>query len=85
MCASSMFMSSRLALRLLSGTLLVMALLDVPVAVSPETGQVIGAFALVVVLASLARLALRRRAREGAVGQGRVPERKDRLLVGQIR
>ena len=76
------FMLSRLALRVLCGTLVGMALLDVPVAVSPETGQVISAFALVVVLASLARLALRRRARPGAVAQGRDPERKTRLLVG---
>jgi hypothetical protein len=78
-------MSSRLALRLLSGTLLVMALVDVPVAVSPETGQVIGTFNLAVVLASIARLALRRRAWPGVVGQRRDPERKDRVLVGQIR
>jgi hypothetical protein len=85
MCASFMFMSSRLALRLLSGTLLATALLDVPFAVSPETGQVFGAFALVVVLAGLARLALRRRARSGALGQGRDTERRDRLVVAQSR
>jgi hypothetical protein len=84
MCASFMFMSSRLALRLLSGTLLATALLDVPVAVSPETGQVIGVFALVGVLASLARLALRRRARSGAMGQGSDPERRDGPLVAQM-
>ena len=64
---------------------MVLALVDVPVAVGPETGRAIGAFALVVVLASLARLALRQRARPGAVGQGRDPERKNRLLVGQMR
>jgi hypothetical protein len=78
-------MSSYLALRVLCGTLVGMALADVPVAVSPETGQVIGALALAMVLASLAPPALRRRARPGVVGQGRDPERKHRVLVGQIR
>jgi hypothetical protein len=51
----------RLAFRLLGGTFLVMALLDVPAAVSPETGRVISVLALLVVLAGLAILALRRR------------------------
>jgi hypothetical protein len=78
-------MSSRLTLRFLCGALLVMTLVDVPVAASLETGQVIGTFALFVVLASLARLALPQRARQGAVDHGRDPERKGRLLVGQIR
>jgi hypothetical protein len=62
-----------------------MALLDVPVAVSPETGRVIGVLVLLVVLASIALLALRRRRPQGAVDHGSVPKRKDGLLVEQIR
>ena len=62
-----------------------MALLDVPVAVSPETGRVIGVLVLLVVLASITLLALRRRAPQSVVDRRSVPERKDSLLVVQIR
>jgi hypothetical protein len=62
-----------------------MALFDVPVAVSPEAGRVMGVVILLVLLASIALLALRRRAPQGAVDHGSVPERRDSLLVLQTR
>jgi hypothetical protein len=51
----------RLAFRWLGGTFLVMALLDVPAVVSPETGRVISVLLALMVLAGIAILALRRR------------------------
>lgn len=83
MRASSM--AQRLPFRLLCGTLLVMALIDVPVAVSPEAGRVMGVVVLLVLLASIALLALRRRAPQGAVDHGSVSEQRDSLLVVQTR
>lgn len=63
MCAS--FMSSRLALRLLCGTLLVMALLDVPVTVGPGAGKFVGAVLVIGVLWSAAVVLRRRKGPEG--------------------
>jgi len=62
MNASSM--SSRLAFRLLSGTLLVMALFDVPVTVGPDTAKWLGALILAGVIGMLAALAWRWRRQE---------------------
>jgi hypothetical protein len=83
MCAC--LISPRFALRLLCGTFLAMALFDVPVAVSPEAGRVVGVVVLLVLLAGIAALALRRRAPQGAADHGRVPERKDSLLLVRTR
>jgi hypothetical protein len=62
MCA--FLISSRFALRLLCGTLLVMALFDVPVSVGPDTAKWLGAMLLAGVLGSLAVLRSRREARK---------------------
>jgi hypothetical protein len=67
MNASSM--SSQLAIRLPCGMLLVMALLDVPVAVEPSTAKWFGALLLAGVIGTLAALAWRRQRSEDPRGR----------------
>ena len=83
MCAS--LISSRIALRLLCGTLLVMALLDVPVVVGPDTAKVLGALFLVGVIGALAALAWPRRCPEDLRGRSTRGGRKGDLVAPATR
>jgi hypothetical protein len=58
-----------------------MALLDVPVAVSPETGRVIGVLVLLVVLAGFAVLFRRRGSAEISLERTPRPARKDNRVA----
>jgi hypothetical protein len=83
MCALSM--SSRLALRLLCGTLLVMALLDVPVTVGPEVGKSVGALLVIGVLWSAAVVLRRRKGPDGLPDSSTRRVRQESLVSTAIR
>lgn len=82
MCASSM--TCRLASRLLCGILLVMALLDVPVAGWPETGRLVGGLLLLGLLASVAVVLRRRGGPEIPLDRATGPERKGNPMAAQV-
>jgi hypothetical protein len=71
--------------RLLCGVLLVMALLDVPVAGWPETGRLVGGSLLLGVLAGVAVMLRRRGGTEIPLERTTRLERKSSLIVPKIR
>ena len=83
MCALSM--SSRLALRLLCGTLLVMAFLDVPVTVGPEAGKLVAVLLVIGVLWSAAMGLRRRKSPEGLPDRATRRVRHETLVSTAIR